>query len=142
LSVIARPYPGYFYRREDHDRLIRDGWRVQSGEPKYTGPTGELLVYQKPIDQEHTLEMHIENSMPTMLTKTVYRRRLEGGSTFDLMADWADVRNGCLYFSQGGRLLQLCSSELGKANNGARTLADFTNMKFEEVATPEWAVQW
>lgn len=140
LSIVARPYPGYFYRRADHDRLIRDGWRVESGEPKYTGKTSEAVVYRKRIDQHHDLDMHVDN--PIILTETAYSTRLEDGSSFDLKADWADVRDGRLYFARAGRLLRLDAGGIGRGNKAEQTLADFTDMAFENVATPDWATRW
>jgi hypothetical protein len=50
LRVKHKPWPGYFYRLADHDRLVRDGWTVHSGDTLYRQKSAPSpLVYRKPI---------------------------------------------------------------------------------------------
>ena len=53
LRVRPKPWPGHFYRLADHDRLIRDGWSVNDGDPIYRGKkTLTPVIYRKSIWSE------------------------------------------------------------------------------------------
>lgn len=132
LTVERRPWPGYFYVRADHDRLLRDGWHVESGDPIYRSRDPDpSLVYAKSIDAKH--QLRVTANLRRAHTHTVVA---DDGSTEELRAEWADVHDGQLYFSDGGRLLTAQPQRLTKPT----LIADFTDMVFEEVVAPDWAL--
>jgi len=132
FSVVARPYLGYFYRREDHDRMVRDDWSVFAGEPKYRSDSDEApVLYRKKIDSQFAMEMRAFNRV------THYGVRDANGNLIALNADWADTRGGRMYFSRDNKLFQM---EIGTAD--PVEIGDFTDMRFEEIAAPDWAKSW
>jgi hypothetical protein len=145
LRVKCRPWQGFFYRLEDHDRLVRDGWTVHAGDPVYgrkSAAQGELVVYRKPVSggtRSACLEMTAVSK-----AKIAYALRDDIGCFVDLMADWADVRGDDVFYSQGGKLLRMRVRKSGEQMEGGPEveLGDFTEMKFEPIEAPAWATKW
>jgi hypothetical protein len=139
LQVKHKPWPGFFYRLADHDRLIRDGWTVHAGDPVYgrkSSEQGQLAVYRKPVSggtRTASLEMSARSE-----TKITYALRDDFGSFYDLAADWAEVRGEDVLYSQGGRLLRIRLSKSGKQMEcrPAVELGDFSDMKFKPIEAP------
>jgi hypothetical protein len=145
LQVEPKPWPGHFYKRADHLRLIRDGWLVHEGDAIYRGAqeSGEhQLIYHRPLlGKGHgaRLEMAVTNSGASSFVFC------DGvGDAVPLAADWADVRGKTIYFSDGGHLSRISFSENGKRIDFAapKRLADFGDMKFEAIAAPGSALTW
>lgn len=134
LTVDRRPWPGYFYVRADHDRLLRDGWIVNTGDPIYRGKSADTpLVYSKAIADDFRLRATAKSD--GKLSHAVVRG---DESAKDLHSEWADAYGGRLYFSHGGQLLTADLSRPSKPT----VLADFTDMQFEEVVAPVSAREW
>jgi hypothetical protein len=134
LTVDRRPWPGFFYVRADHDRLLRDGWTVNAGDPIYRGDTDDTpLVYSKAIADDFRLRVTAKSD------GTLSHAIVKGdGNATELLVEWADAYGGRLYFSHGGRLLTAEPSRPRKPT----VLADFTDMQFEEVVAPPSALEW
>lgn len=51
LQVIEKPSPGHYFKLDNHEQLVRDGWTVSSGDPVYH-PRVEMaaLDYRKAVD--------------------------------------------------------------------------------------------
>jgi hypothetical protein len=134
LTVNRRPWPGFFYVRADHERLLRDGWMVDAGDPIYRSKKADTpLTYSKAIADDFRLRVTAKSE--GALSHAIVRR---DESPTDLHAEWADAYGGRLYFSHGGRLLTADLSKLSKPT----VLADFTDMQFEEVVAPDAAREW
>jgi hypothetical protein len=145
LRVKHKPYPGYFHVLADHDRLIRDGWSVTAGDPVYHSKSpeqGKPVIYRKPVAggaRSIYLEMTARSDHKRVFTLT------DGsGNTFDLKADWAEVRGDNVLYSQGGKLLSMAARTSGKhiGTDPVRELADFDDMTFQSFEAPEWAKTW
>jgi hypothetical protein len=134
LAVNRRPWPGYFYVRADHDRLLRDGWIVDTGDPIYRGQNADApLVYSKAIANGYRLR--VTATSDGTLTHAIVKG---GESAQELQAEWADAYGDRLYFSHGGRLLTADQSRPSEPT----VLADFTDMQFEKVVAPISAREW
>ena len=137
LKVISKTWPGHFYRLPDHDRMIRDGWSVYDGDPVYHPEYRQpRLVYRKNV---------VTGCSPIYLQLIAYDQnkwsyevlRRDGGS-IDLKAQWADTKNGCVFYSQGGKLFKMTGAEIeGRhATAPALQLGDFTEMAFDTIEAP------
>jgi hypothetical protein len=141
LEVKSKPWPGYFYKLAEHDRLARDAWAVCSGDPLYHSKTPEQgwpVAYRNSIagsDASANLEMTITRS-----AGVAYALRAGGGAPIALKADWADVRGSDVLYAQGGKLFRM-STRHGRPARAVE-LADFSAMKFEEMEAPDWAKTW
>ncbi len=134
LTVNCRPWPGYFHVRADHDRLLRDGWIVDTGDPIYRGQNADTpLVYSKLIVDDFRLRVTAKSD--GTLSHAIFKG---DESAKELHAEWADTYGERLYFSHGGRLL---TGDLSRPSMST-VLADFTDMQFEEVVSPLSAVEW
>jgi len=145
LRVKPKPWPGYFHRLADHDRLVRDGWTVQAGDPEYgrkSAMRGQPVVYRRPApagSRPVALEMSAKSE-----AKITYALRDESGSCVNLMADWADVRGKDVLYSQGGKLLRMRVGTRGEQMEcgPAVELGDFSDLKFAPVEAPPRATRW
>jgi hypothetical protein len=145
LRVRAKPWVGCFFTLADHERLVRDGWSVASGDPVYRGgKTGRAppVVYRKDVEaRRHPAWLECsatsEHHLCYALCSTV-------SDSMDLQADWADCRGKEVYFSRGGKLFCLSIPRMVRDLGAApvRELADFTDMTFEPVEAPAWAAKW
>lgn len=141
LQVTPRPWLGFFYKLEDHERLIRDGWTVHAGDPVYgrkspaqTAP----VVYRKPISSgSSAVWLEMSGRSARKLTYTVRDRH---NGSVDLAADWADVRQKHILFSRCGKLFRMSVPPI--TCNDASELADFDDMKFEPIEAPSRAAKW
>jgi hypothetical protein len=135
LSLTRRPWPGYFFKFAEHDRLIRDGWIVQAGDPLYRSKILEQVpvIYRKSGAAKLNLQLAAKGA-----SAGDYYFELcdDSGNAVALKADWADVRGGVVYYSQGGKLFRMCPP------GPAIELADFTDMTFENIEAPDWAKVW
>jgi hypothetical protein len=134
LTVDRRPWPGYFHVRADHDRLLRDGWIVDTGDPIYRGQNVDApLVYSKAIVDDFRIRVTAKSD------GTLSHAIVKGTeSVEELHAEWADTYGERLYFSHGGRLL---TGDLSRPSKST-VLADFTDMQFEEVVARPSACEW
>jgi hypothetical protein len=145
LQVKRKPWPGYFYLFSDHDRLIRDGWSVVTGDPVYHSKSpaqGKSVIYRKPVSGD-ARSVYLE--MTTGLNhKLVFTLTDGSGHLFDLRADWAEVRGDNVLFSQGGKLLSMSARTSGKhiGTDPVLELADFDDMTFQSFEAPDWATKW
>lgn len=142
LSVRAKPWPGYFYKFPEHDRLSRDGWIIASGNPIYSGRGSQAhsqVVYRKPFSADQFLEMK-----GTGETDFEYSVICDSGDIKPLNADWADIHGHQLLYSIGGKLMQANFRTHRKSIEFSeiRELADFSEMKFENIEAPSWASRW
>lgn len=145
LRVKRKPWPGHFYITPEHDRLIRDGWFVQSGDPVYHGANSEknyLVIYRKylmPENEQVYLEMAAKSS-----GNSLYKLCNANDNPIILNANWADFHCKNVYFSSGGVLLQVPIYENGGrfTLGDLKQLADFSEMKFEELEAPSSALMW
>lgn len=141
LQIKRKPWPGYFYKLADHDRLIRDGWATHDGDPLDNGQSRErpLVIYRKPLSRNGLAFLEMSARDERNFTYSVSDKR---GGVIDLEAQWADARGRYIYYSQGGRLLQLRVTSVGTLYGPPEELADFSDMRFEEMEAPDWAKQW
>jgi hypothetical protein len=145
LRVKPKPWPGYFHRLADHDRLVRDGWAVRAGDPVYNSKSasqGHPVVYRRPVPggtRSTCLEMSA-----TSETNITYAVRDDLGSFVALVADWADVRGEDVLYAHGGRLFRIRVAKRGKQIECGQPieLDDFSDMKFEPIEAPAWATKW
>jgi hypothetical protein len=145
LQVKRKPWPGFFYKLPEHERMIRDGWFLERGDPVYRGNAPDMtepVVYRKPIagaSRSSHLEMSAHNEQAYN-----YVIRDDRENLIDLKADWADVRGNDVLYSIGGKLLCLRANKPGKKvlYGPPVELADFSEMTFENVETPLWAKTW
>lgn len=139
LRVKHKPWPGYFHKLADHDRLIRDGWLVIEGDPLYRGQSDTRVVYRKHIvDGARLLYLELSATGEADVSYSIHKN---GNEIVDLKAEWADTRGKYLYFSQGAKLFSIRCMENGK-HLPAVELADFGEMRFEAIETPPQAMQW
>jgi hypothetical protein len=145
LHVTPRPWPGYFHKLADHDRLLRDGWIVHSGNPLYRGgpETRDPPVFYRKYMADETQGAHLELSA-TSDGSCTYKLRDDFENEFELAANWADIRGRHVFFSQGGKLFsRLVAKKRTLTGKGsAQELADFSDMKFAPVEAPDWALKW
>lgn len=145
LSVKPRPWPGYFHKLADHDRLARDGWAVHAGDPIYnpkSAAQGQPVVYRKPVlggTRSTCLEMSASSE-----TRMSYAVRDDAGGFIDLAAEWADVRGKDVLLARGGKLFRMPVAERCKQLEYGQPiqLGDFNNMEFEPTEAPYHAKNW
>ncbi len=143
LLIRKKPWPGYFHRLQDHDRLVRDGWTAFSGDLLYRNKADEPpIVYRKPVSggtRSACLEMAAWSN-----AELSYFLKADESTSVDLKADWADARGKDVFYSQGGKLLRTRFSRSGKRVicEPPTLLADFNDMTFEPVEAPHWAKVW
>jgi hypothetical protein len=139
LQVRHKPWPGYFHKLADHDRLVRDGWSVTSGDPLYRGEWTEVITYNKAItDGTRSVRLQM---VANAYQNVTYALHQQDGSLVDLSADWADVRGKTVFLSRGGKLLSIRVMDNGQHGPDI-VLADFTKMTFEGIEAPPSAKQW
>jgi hypothetical protein len=143
LIVRRKPWPGHFHILQDHDRLIRDGWSVHSGDSIYRAKSEPPpIVYRKPVSggtRTACLELSALGD-----AKVFYAVRIDDNALIDLKADWAEARGEDVFFSQGGKLFRTRFARSGKkvVCEPYTLLADFSDMKFEPIEAPKWAKAW
>ena len=143
LEVRAKPWPGYFHMVPEHARLIRDGWSIRIGDQIYHGRSqSEPLVYTKPVggaDRETALELTVDHHQSRS-----YALQHRSHPAQPMQADWADVHEGDVLLSRGGRLLRLKAPTNARRADVALAaeLADFSDMTFESIEAPDWAKRW
>jgi hypothetical protein len=88
----------------------------------------ELLGYGEALGDHKVLSFHVEK---------------EDGERIDIgRAQWADWdHNGDLLFSRNGMLTRV-SWMTGYDLDAARTLANFSDQRFEALEAPKWARKW
>lgn len=138
LVVKEKPWPGYFHKLADHERLVRDGWSIHSGVSVYhpKGPN-RIGTYRKPVLQHSPAYLEMS---ATSDAKVSYQLDTGNRAPVSLDADWADVHRGNILFSRGAKLF--ITSVTRVAFGPEVELADFTDMKFEAIEAPGWAVKW
>lgn len=135
LRVKHKPWPGHFYKIADHERLVRDGWVVTEGDPRYRSEFVDAPVtYKRKLVDAAGCLLSLQ---ATNDGKVSYRLHSPDGTSKTLEADWADVHRKSVVFSRGGKLYNICEDAKKKVQ-----LADFTEMTFEAVEAPEWATRW
>ena len=145
LTVKPKPWPGCFHKLADHDRLIRDGWVVHSGDPVYRARLAkhaEPVVYRK-CGIARFQPAYLDMSAVDDATVSYSFCEAPGGAA-ELNADWAEMRGNDLLFSRGGKLFCRTSRKVAKrlVYDGPREIADFGDMTFEPVEAPGWAKTW
>ena len=146
VKVKHKVWPGYFHILADHDRLVRDGWKVHAGNPVFDWKAKGLLepvLYRQRLaggTNSAFLEMAVSSD-----GKSIVYRLFDGwDELIDLKADWAEVRGKNVFFSQGGNLLAMRIVIRGNHVSYGPTLelADFSDMKFEPLKPPDEATIW
>jgi hypothetical protein len=141
LCVKHKPWPGYFHKLADHDRLVRDGWSVTQGDAIYRPNFADApVIYRRGIGAFGAfLQLAATNNGDVS-----YQLCCADGSSSELEADWADVHRDCVVFSRQGKLFVIDADHINARaqTNSAVELADFTDMTFEAIQAPEWAVRW
>ena len=143
LQVKHKPWPGYFYVLADHDRLVRDGWKVHDGDPFYRGkPEEHCLIYRKTVlGGSRTVDLEMS---ATCDAKVCYALCDSDGSVVDLKADWAEAQGEYVLFSQSGKLFRMRITKINERIEFGQAieLADFSDMKFEALEAPDDATKW
>ena len=135
LQVVAKRSSGRrFFRLDHHEKLLRDGWRVASGDPVYH-PKDDMgaVDYRKELDRGTALFMSIsDREMVSFIVVDDFNMAI------DLRADWADVHGTDVYYSQGGRLFRLPFARQGERLVAGESveLADFSDLTFRAVLAP------
>lgn len=135
LRVKHKPWPGHFYKIADHERLVRDGWVVAEGNPRYQPRfADEPVTYKKQLGDVSKCSLCLR---ATNEGEVSYQLQPDEKTATELEADWADVYRNSVVLSRGGKLYNICENAKEKVQ-----LADFTDMTFEAVEAPEWATRW
>ncbi|MEM7008996.1 MAG: hypothetical protein AAF462_07675 [Thermodesulfobacteriota bacterium] len=143
-------------------RLERDGWTLIEGKEAKRDYKAKIwitydppIIYRKPLSKnksnQYFLEMKImgikERKGPWYVieydlinTKTLIR---QGFGRLD-WADW-DIRSGDFLFASQGKLFRIkheSNQETQYNPNSAIELADFSDLSFEAIDSPNWAKVW
>lgn len=151
----------------DHRRRTRDGWQLTSSDQPVTWQTTKIgnlwarpalpLVYEKHCpDRRGPLrvprlkhEIKQWDNWPNLDPPDVYALVDAQGRTLRALdrCDWADWQStGDLLLGIGGCLYRLPHKHVDDAAahglDGAKLVADLTNLTFEEVVAPPEALKW
>ena len=140
-----------------HTRLLRDGWIMKSkgkkAVPKFnTDVTWDYskdpVIYEK-VNKNNSLKLqmqikglHKRGGSWYLIDHFLYNNK--NNSPLSLTdTDWADWdHNGDLVYAQDGKLFRVKIESASIESSSTRKIADFSQMKFEEVIAPDWAKKW
>jgi len=142
-------------------RLKRDGWKYIEGESyKEDRKSGIWITYNPPI--RYRKRSTSDKNNPYVLDMKIMGLKETGGSWYVIehevlnirtqqtlnlgRTDWADWdQNGDLLYSAKGKLFRIKpqkKSEFLYDMSKSIEIADFSGLKFEEKAAPDWAKKW
>jgi hypothetical protein len=140
LKVRKSIWPGHFFAREDHPRLVRDGWDIDNDPVYMAKPKRSLISYRKSLSRVAAglcLEMTVGTKGEVEYSFKSYEETL-----LKLDAEWADARGAKVYYSNKGSLFQLKLGNQKQRFSEPICLADFSDMKFENIVAPYHQNSW
>lgn len=159
-NIHVKPLGKFSGHGEDdpiyEQRLLRDGWVLteegKSVQHPYDPYSKIWITFDPPrtyrrVKKGLALLMRIKGykewNGPNYVVE--YNLETQDGNPLCLVGrlDWADWdKNGDLLFAKGGKLFRTKQRNCPDPLNKAVELADFNNLRFEEMTTPKKALQW